>query len=80
MKNYFVIFLISDLNESLVYSKDEDSVNLIVESESISTEIKKAISEFDKDGKSYIVLRNNYEEDFFVQIDKLGIEDVLNSR
>lgn len=80
MKNYFVFFLISDLNESLVYSKDEDSVNLIVESESISTEIKKAISEFDKDGKSYIVLRNNYEEDFFVQIDKLGIEDVLNSR
>lgn len=80
MKNYFVIFLISDLNESLIYSKDEDNVNLIVESTSISVEIKKAISEFDKEEKSYIVIRNNYEEDFFVQIDKIGIEKVLNGR
>lgn len=77
MKNYYVIFLISDLNESLVYSKDEDSVNLIEESISISTEIQKTMSEFDRDGKSYSVVRNNYGAEFFSQIDKLGIEDVL---
>lgn len=76
MKNYFVIFLISDLNESLSYSKDEDSLNLIVESTSISKEIKNTIREFDREGERYIVIRNNYKEDFFAQIDKIRIEDV----
>ena len=35
------------------------------------------MSEFDRDGKSYSVVRNNYGAEFFSQIDKLGIEDVL---
>lgn len=79
MKNYFVIFLISDWRQSLIYSKDEDNVNLIGESASISTEITRAINEFEKIGKSYMVVKNNYDKDFFLQIDRSGIEDVLNS-
>lgn len=77
LKNYFVIFLISDLAESLLYSKDESSENLATESMAIREKIEKTISEFDKNGKNYIVIKNNYKEDFFSQIDRVGIKDIL---
>lgn len=80
MKNYYVIFLISDWRQSLIYSKDRDNKNLIVESASISIEITRAINEFKKAGKDYIIVKNNYKKDFFLQVDRSVIEDVLNSR
>lgn len=79
MKNYYVIFLISELEESLLRSKDEIGNSLFVESKFISEEIKNTISEFDKSKRKYIIVNNNYQEDFFAQITEVIIKDIVNT-
>lgn len=79
MKNYYVIFLISELDESLLRSKDEISNSLFLESKFISEEIKNTISEFEKDKRKYVIVNNNYKEDFFTQITEVIIKDIINT-
>jgi len=78
MKNYYVIFLISELDESLLRSKDEISNSLFVESKFISEEIKNIINEFDKSKRKYAIVNNYYKEDFFTQITETIIKDIIN--
>lgn len=78
MKNYYVIFLISELNESLFHSKDKISSSLLIESKFISEEIKKIIREFDENERKYTIVNNNYSRDFFVQMDNALIKDIIN--
>lgn len=79
MKNYYVIFLISGLDESLLRSKDEISNSLFTESKFISEEIKNIISEFDKSKRKYTIVNNYYKEDFFTQITETIIKDIINT-
>lgn len=79
MKNYYVIFLISGLDESLLRSKDEISNSLFTESKFISEEIKNIISEFDKSKRKYAIVNNYYKEDFFTQITETIIKDIINT-
>jgi len=79
MKNYYVIFLISELDESLLRSKDEISNSLFLESKFISEEIKNTISEFEKNKRKYVIVNNNYKEDFFTQITEVIIKDIINT-
>lgn len=78
MKNYYVIFLISELNESLSHSKDKISSSLLIESKLISEEIKNIISEFDQNERKYTIINNNYCNDFFIQMDNTVIKDIIN--
>ena len=79
MKNYYVIFLISELDEALLRSKDEISNSLFLESKFISEEIKNTISEFEKNKRKYVIVNNNYKEDFFTQITEVIIKDIINT-
>lgn len=79
MKNYYVIFLISGIDESLLRSKDEISNSLFVESKFISDQIKNIISEFDQNKRKYAIVNNNYREDFFDQITEVLIKDIINT-
>lgn len=79
MKNYYVIFLISGLDESLLRSKDNISSSLFLESKFISEEIKNIITEFDKNKRKYTIVNNNYQEDFFAQINEDIIKDIITT-
>lgn len=78
LKNYYVIFLISELNESLLRSKDRTSNSLFMESKFISEEIKNIIIEFGENKQKYAIVYNNYKRDFFIQIDNAVVKDIIN--
>ena len=79
LENYIVVFIDGDPGKSINHSLDQHKSDIKKETLTIRKQLEGIINELKKEHKQYYIIKNNYDFNFFEQIDALSLHIKLKN-